>query len=105
MVLRWLHILSGPSHPAGETERWVTCCGELAELARITPSNVRDALQRLSDADVIALQIGVHGDPYLVEVCIAAQLELGPPDALAKLPALTQRSIIDVLAGQITERI
>ena len=61
IVLRWLHILSGPSHPAGETKRWVTCCQELAELARITPSNVRDALQRLSDADMIALRVGVAG--------------------------------------------
>ncbi len=95
-----------PTTMVGAVRR-VTCCSELAELAGITHCDVRNALQRLHEADLIALQVGVDvdGDPYLVEVCIAAQLELGPPDALARLPALTQRSIIDVLAGQITERV
>ncbi len=90
---------------SGETKRWVTCCQELTELTRITPSNVRDALQRLSEADMIAQRMGVAGDPYLVEIRLAAQLELGPPEVLAQLPTSTQWSIIDVLAGQITERI
>ncbi len=97
--------LSSPSYPATGTVRRASCCGELAALAGITPSNVRDALQRLSDAQMIALQNGVAGGPYLVGIRLAALLELGPPGVLPQLPALAQRSIIDILAGQITERI
>ncbi len=105
VVLRCLRTMSSPSHPATGSVRRVTCCADLAELMGITPSNVRDALQRLSDAQMIAMQIGVAEGPCVVEVRLATQLRLGPPAVLAKLPTSSQRSIIDVLAGQITERI